>query len=66
MRARVNGTERELSPGTHIDMLVREFTADTKTVAVALNRAVLPRKEWSTLRVQEGDDIEIIAPFPGG
>ncbi|HJO02910.1 MAG TPA: sulfur carrier protein ThiS [Acidobacteriota bacterium] len=66
MRARVNGAEREVSPGMSVGALVSEVTADAKAVAVAINRAVLPRKEWSEVRVKEGDDIEIIAPFHGG
>ncbi len=49
-----------------VGALVSEVTADAKAVAVAINRAVLPRKEWSEVRVKEGDDIEIIAPFHGG
>jgi sulfur carrier protein len=66
LRAKVNGAERELSPGTSVGALVNEMAADAKAVAVAINRAVVPRKEWSAVQVQEGDDIEIIAPFHGG
>ncbi len=66
MRARVNGTERELSPGTSVGALVSEMATDAKAVAVALNRAVIPRREWDTVCVTEGDDVEIIAPFHGG
>lgn len=66
MRAKVNGAERELSPGMSVGALVNEMAADAKAVAVAINRAVVPRKEWSAVHVQEGDDIEIIAPFHGG
>ena len=66
MRARVNGAERELSPGMSIGALVNEVAADAKAVAVALNRAMIPRKEWSAVQVQEGDDVEIVAPFHGG
>ncbi len=49
-----------------IDALVNEVAADAKAVAVALNRAMIPRKEWRAVQVQEGDDIEIVAPFHGG
>lgn len=66
MRARVNGAVRELSAETSIDALVSELATDAKAVAVARNRTVVPRKEWSAVLVQEGDDIEIIAPFHGG
>ncbi len=66
MRARINGDERELSPGTSIGELVSEVAADAKAVAVALNRAVIPRREWDAVCVTEGDDVEIIAPFHGG
>lgn len=35
-------------------------------IAVALNDAVVPRREWATRRITFGDRVEIVAAVQGG
>jgi sulfur carrier protein len=37
-----------------------------RSLAVAVNGAVLPRRQWESERLAAGDDIEIVRPFGGG
>jgi sulfur carrier protein len=35
-------------------------------IAVAVNGAIVPRAEWSTKELQDGDSIEIVRAVQGG
>ncbi|MGF1611749.1 MAG: sulfur carrier protein ThiS [Kiloniellales bacterium] len=63
----VNGEARPLSAATVIELL-RQVSIDpaAEGVAVALNGAVLPRRDWAATALSAGDRIEIVKPFRGG
>lgn len=64
---RINGEKKSLDVTT-VDDLLRAEAVDpaARFVAVAVNGVVIPRGTWDRHRVQEGDDIEIVRPAPGG
>jgi sulfur carrier protein len=64
---RVNGEKKSLDVAT-VDDLLRAEAVDpaARFVAVAVNGVVIPRGDWNRHQVQEGDDIEIVRPAPGG
>jgi sulfur carrier protein len=66
-RIRINGEKKSLDVAT-VDDLLRAEAVDpaARFVAVAVNGVVIPRGTWDRHRVQEGDDIEIVRPAPGG
>jgi sulfur carrier protein len=66
-RIRLNGAKKSLDVAT-VDDLLRAEAVDpaARFVAVAVNGVVIPRGTWDRHRVQEGDDIEIVRPAPGG
>ena len=67
IKVMINGEPRYLaSPSRLADLVAIEAGEDSKGVAVGLNRRVIPRPEWNRIRVAEGDEVEIIAPFAGG
>jgi sulfur carrier protein len=66
MKITVNGTITEVVDGASVGDLVRERTDDRRRVAVARNGEVVPRGEWETARLSEGDLIEVLAPVAGG
>lgn len=66
MKITVNGTFTEMADGASVGDLVRERTDDRRRVAVARNGEVVPRGEWETTRLSEGDLIEVLAPVAGG
>lgn len=67
IRVRVNGCEKILA-GVTIPELLRRHGLDpaARGLAVAVNGALLPRRQWATAALAVGDDIEIVRPFGGG
>ncbi|NIH72190.1 MULTISPECIES: sulfur carrier protein ThiS [Auritidibacter] len=41
-------------------------TADAQGIAVALNRTVVPRSQWESQQVSDGDDIDLLVAVQGG
>ena len=67
IKVMINGEPRRIaSPSRLADLVAIEAGEASKGVAVGLNRRVIPRPEWNRIRVAEGDEVEIIAPFAGG
>jgi len=69
MKLTINGVDREVGGviGT-LDELLRVLGVpqDRSGTAVARNDAVVPRAQWTTTPVAEGDRIEIITAAQGG
>lgn len=68
MKLRVNGKEATAAPGTVLIDVLRTFDidADTQGVAVAMNDNVVPRREWVSRTMKDGDVVEIIRAVQGG
>ncbi len=64
IEALVNGDRRALDAGTRIVDLVDPALG--RGVAVARNGEVVARGDWETVRVEPGDEIEIVRPIQGG
>jgi sulfur carrier protein len=62
----VNGAPREIAPGTALDTVVRTLTAAPSGVAAALNETVVPRTQWPSTALSEGDRVEILTAVQGG
>jgi thiazole synthase len=64
----LNGEPRELAEGATLADAVRESGAerDARGVAVALGGEVVPRGEWSSTVLAEGDSVEVLAAIQGG
>lgn len=66
MRATVNGTPRDL-PGEITVAALLEMLGSTRAgIAVARNEQVVPRCDYDSDRVCEGDRVEIITAVAGG
>lgn len=65
---RVNGEASVVDVNATIAEVARRVGVDEDAtgVAVALNDAVVPKREWSTRRVAAGDVVEIIRAVQGG
>lgn len=66
MTVTVNGTTRKLLGSTSIADLLKELGVSSEGTAVALNGAVVPRKEHSTAMLADGDLVEVIRAVAGG
>ncbi|WP_367323800.1 sulfur carrier protein ThiS [Streptomyces sp. HUAS ZL42] len=66
MNISVNGERREVAPGTALDALVKSLTAAPSGVAAALNETVVPRAQWPSTSLCEGDRVEVLTAVQGG
>ena len=68
MRLVLNGSPAELSDGALLpDLLaLHGHTTSARGVAVALNGAVVPRAEWPTQPLADGDVVELLVAVQGG
>ncbi|MYA77463.1 MAG: sulfur carrier protein ThiS [Gemmatimonadetes bacterium] len=66
MTVTVNGTTRQLPGPSSIADLLKELGVATEGTAVALNGAVVPRKEHGTAMLAGGDVVEVIRAVAGG
>ena len=67
VQVKVNGRETRIETGTTLVEMLRGLEMDAaEGVAVAINDAVVSRREWTSRRLQEGDVVEIIRAVQGG
>ncbi|MET8859190.1 MULTISPECIES: sulfur carrier protein ThiS [unclassified Streptomyces] len=62
----VNGERRLIDAGTALDALVATLTASSSGVAAALNETVVPRTQWPSTALAEGDRVEVLTAVQGG
>jgi thiamine biosynthesis protein ThiS len=66
VRVLVNGEPRELEEGATLADLVAALALAPERVAVELNREVVRRADWHSIKVAEGDRVEIVHFVGGG
>jgi len=68
MRIKLNGTDANVDAGVHLIDVLRTLGIETETqgVAVAMNDHVVPRREWTSHTMKDGDVVEIIRAVQGG
>jgi sulfur carrier protein len=64
----VNGTPTEISEGATVAVVLSQLSVPSaaRGVAVAVQGEVVPRTEWVTMTLREGDRIEVLAAIQGG
>ena len=62
----VNGETLELPAGTSLTELLVRLGLDRRRVAVEVNLEVVPRALHDSLRLQDGDRLEIVTFVGGG
>ncbi|MCI3244731.1 sulfur carrier protein ThiS [Streptomyces spinosisporus] len=66
MNISVNGEPRRIADGTALDTVVKTLTPAPSGVAAALNETVVPRAQWSSTPLREGDRVEVLTAVQGG
>jgi len=66
MRITVNGQAMEVADALTVAELLERLAVTQKYTAIAVNRDVTPRNQYTTLVLREGDKIEIVRPMGGG
>ncbi|WP_327136878.1 sulfur carrier protein ThiS [Streptomyces sp. NBC_01340] len=62
----VNGERRLVPADTALDTLVATLTVAPSGIAAALNETVVPRAQWSSTALSEGDRVEVLTAVQGG
>ena len=65
MKLKVNDKEVETG-ATHLSQFSQEQNLPTSGIAVAVNNRMVPRAEWNSYVLNEGDTILIIKAVCGG
>jgi sulfur carrier protein len=62
----VNGERRELADGATVETVVSELAVPPRGVAVAVDGEVVPRAEWASTAVRDGQLVEVLHAVQGG
>ncbi len=62
----VNGKDRSVEGESNLLDLLRSLDLDPRAVAVELNKQIVRRAQLSTVRLNEGDRIELVHFVGGG
>lgn len=66
MIAVVNGESRSIDEGCTVAELLEELNLRGRRVAVELNRDIVPKTDFASRAIREGDTIEIVQFVGGG
>src|ERR1700675_4556030 len=63
---RLNGETRELPASLSIAQLLERFDLPKDRVAVERNRSIVPKPQWETVSLGQGDEVEVVHFVGGG
>jgi len=66
MNITVNGKAMDVEPGVTVDALLVLLNIKREYTAVAVNREITPKSEYGSVKLSEGDKLEIVRPMGGG
>jgi sulfur carrier protein len=66
MKLQLNGEAREFADTLVLAALVEQLGMKPDRVAVELNLEIVPRADWPTTRLKDGDRLEIVHFVGGG
>ncbi len=62
----VNGEPKRYPDAPQVAEVVAEVAASPKGIAVAVNADVVVRSAWTTTRLADGDQVEVLTAAQGG
>jgi len=66
MKITCNGKTREIAPDTTLVSFIRDMDLNPDTVVAECSGKIIPRNEYDTMVLQEGDVLELIRFVGGG
>ncbi len=66
MNVTINGENRSLESGVSLSQLLDLLGLEGKRIAVEVNRDIVPRSEYDSLKLSDDDTIEIVNAIGGG
>ena len=62
----LNGAPHEVPPQHTLAQLVEALSLNGQALALAVNRAVVPRQQWTARVLQPRDQVDIVRAIGGG
>ena len=62
----VNGNSVSVPAGSKLTALLQQLALGDGRIAVELNREIIPRSQYDSLELQDGDRLEIVQAIGGG
>ncbi|KQQ33748.1 thiamine biosynthesis protein ThiS [Duganella sp. Leaf126] len=62
----LNGAPHAVPPRQTLDQLVESLSLTGQALALAVNRAVVPRQQWPQRALQPQDKVDIVRAIGGG
>ena len=62
----LNGEPWRVEAGQTLDALVRQLGIENQALALAVNRQVVPRQQWSERLLAQQDRVDIVRAIGGG
>ncbi len=66
IRITVNGKDVEIESPMTVEQLLDTVDVPPNYLAVEVNAEVVPREDYTTTRVGDGDDVEVVTLVGGG
>jgi thiamine biosynthesis protein ThiS len=66
MHILVNGTEKSFPEPLTVEKLLEHLGLDKRKLAVERNREIIPKTEFTSINLCDGDEIEIVHFIGGG
>jgi len=66
MKVFINGETKEIAGETNLSDLLEQFSLPSERIAVELNKQVVRKKDWETIKIGDADRIEVIHFVGGG
>ncbi len=61
-----NGQPQEIAPGTTLARLLEDLTLPADSVVAEINKQIIDRDQYATLKLAQGDQVELIRFVGGG
>jgi sulfur carrier protein len=62
----LNGAPHSLPLGAHVQTLIESLALTEQSLAVSVNRHVVPRGQWTQHELQPKDRVELVRAIGGG
>ena len=66
MEIELNGVPHAVADSLNVQELIATLELTNKSLAVAINREVVPRQQWLQRRLQQQDRVDIVRAIGGG
>ena len=66
MKIIINGEKKDVAENLDLSALLKQLSLPDERIAVELNREVIRKKDWETIKIKDADKIEIIHFVGGG